>query len=328
MEEFNKKDYETVIFSLKNYSQEFFLSNKTKVVVKKKRSPILNFYDIFNFIKKEKPEIIISNFSYVNPATLSAKILGVNYRVIWFHTLQSQLNSSARQIRVKSFFMTLSNVIVSNSDQLKREISKVYKQNVNKIVSIPFTTNLNKIREKKMDLSFGENDILIGCPGRFHISKNQILLLKILKIESDLNLKVLFAGSGNKKMITDNPSFKTIKDKVIFTGELNRNEIKYFYKNMDLIVLPSLDEAFGIVFIEALSLGCKTLVSKKFGALDFIDENVEFLTFDPKDENDLLIKIQKSIKNPSASDRYIDLYLKYFSMDEIFAKFYKFIKID
>ncbi|WP_133758756.1 glycosyltransferase [Gelidibacter sediminis] len=39
---------------------------------------------------------------------------------------------------------------------------------------------------------------------------------------------------------------------------------------MDVIILASLSEALGLVFVEAISLGCPIIVSAKFGALTFI----------------------------------------------------------
>ena len=45
---------------------------------------------IDSIIKKEKPDVILSNFSYVNPALLCGKLFGIKKNMAWFHSLNEQ----------------------------------------------------------------------------------------------------------------------------------------------------------------------------------------------------------------------------------------------
>jgi glycosyltransferase involved in cell wall biosynthesis len=99
--------------------------------------------------------------------------------------------------------------------------------------------------------------------------------------------------------------------------------MKYFYNQMDIIVLPSLNEAFGLVLIEALSLGAKTLVSWRFGAISYIKEPIDFMTFDPKNPLELANKINDFILKTYSKIIFQKLYSKYFRMDNIVFQFTK-----
>src|SRR5690606_6099110 len=61
--------------------------DQVKVIVKKKEGYLINYCNVYNVIKKEKPDVVLSNFSYVNPALLFGRLLGVKKNMVWFHSL-------------------------------------------------------------------------------------------------------------------------------------------------------------------------------------------------------------------------------------------------
>ena len=93
---------------------------------------------------------------------------------------------------------------------------------------------------------------------------------------------------------------------------------------MDVVVLPSLNEAFGLVFIEAISLGTPVIVSSQFGSLAFIDNDeydIERFTFNPKSKTDLVKKLEPYLNTPQFESGYFkDLYNTTFEKNTIFKK--------
>src|SRR5690606_15823660 len=86
-----------------------------------------------------------------------------------------------------------------------------------------------------------------------------------------------------------------LEQEVVFLGLLNVEGMASFYQAMDVVVLPSFHEAFGLVFIEAIALGTPVLVSKAFGALDFIDPekfSLEDFCFHPQEIQELMDKLE------------------------------------
>lgn len=75
---------------------------------------------------------------------------------------------------------------------------------------------------------------------------------------------------------------------------------------MDVIVLTSLHEAFGFVFIESISLGKPTLVSSHFGALSFIEnqEDLQQLLLNPESVEDLVLILKPYFCNKGLPSKY------------------------
>ena len=80
-----------------------------------------------------------------------------------------------------------------------------------------------------------------------------------------------------------------------------------FYKNIDVLVLPSMNEAFGLVVLEAMSAGAPCVVSSTAGAAEIITDKNGFV-FNRKSFNQLFQSLKKVI----------DLYNKDF---ELFEKY-------
>lgn len=321
-----ERGYEVKVFSLKTRS-----SAKTVpeiVELSAKGNYFSNSLKIFRIIKDYKPTIIISNFSYVNPALVSGKLLGVKQNIVWFHTLTAQLEASRRQLFIKSLFLYLASKIIVNSELLQQDLVHNYHQNVNKIIPIPFWASTSKKitpQEKKLD-----KFIKIGCPGRLEEVKNQRLLIESFSLlDKQGDIKLFFAGNGSDLTVLKNIIENSgLQNNVEFLGVLNTSEMESFYKDMDLVILPSKFEAFGLVLIEALSLNCPVLVSNKFGALNYIKDE-EFLkkfTFNPDDAIELKDKIQILLQNGFPKNNYFEkIYEAYFQKKVILDQIEKVI---
>lgn len=312
-------------FSLKSrkYKEE---ENGVLLTVEKSGSYLKNYYEIFKIIKEVEPDVILSNFSYVNPALLFGKLLGVKHNMIWFHTLISQMNFKPTNIYIKSKFMNLASTIITNSKELKNEVIDKYYQKQGKVHNLPFTTTAAVTVKIEINLVKLEGKTYIGCPGRIHPDKNQNLIIDALSELGDENLILVLAGYKQSDFIEHHKNYHTLKSQIILLGNLSREEMADFYNKMDVIVLPSLNEAFGLVLIEALASGCNTIVSSRFGALDYIKEDVSTMTFNPLDIEDLKNKLNETLINKKPDQYYKELYEDNFSLDEIVKKFLSLIE--
>ena len=84
-------------------------------------------------------------------------------------------------------------------------------------------------------------------------------------------------------------------------GRVN-NPYKYF-KNQDLFILPSRYEAFGLVIVEALSLGVPVLVTKNDATGKIVNNDNNGLIVDNSDEG-LYDGLKYLINNRDVLDRY------------------------
>lgn len=250
---------------------------------------------------------------------------------MWFHTLTEQLSPRKSQVVIKSQFLKYASEIIVNSDYLKTDLIENYSISKDKIFSIPFWSSLENYNSKR-ERSNKEPLLKIGCPGRIEDVKNQQLIIESLKdFKLHISYGLYIAGSGdNEEFLKSKIQNYNLESKVHFLGVLSIEEMKLYYEEMDIIILPSKFEAFGLVLIEALSMGCPVLVSENFGALTYIKDR-KFLnkySFNPKSSNDLISKLNNIFANEmDSSDYFIDIYLTYFQKKEIIAQVEKVITL-
>jgi glycosyltransferase involved in cell wall biosynthesis len=88
----------------------------------------------------------------------------------------------------------------------------------------------------------------------------------------------MIVGSG--ELLEELKSFvykEKISDYVIFTGSKNNTE--EYYSAADCFVLSSSLEGFGIVLVEAMSVGLPTITTEASGACKEILQNNDFIDF-------------------------------------------------
>lgn len=79
-----------------------------------------------------------------------------------------------------------------------------------------------------------------------------IKALEIVKAELEFSLTIVGEGKLKETYISLCKELK-LKDEIKFLGEKSRNEVAELLDGSDIFILPSYPEAFGVVFIEALS---------------------------------------------------------------------------
>jgi teichuronic acid biosynthesis glycosyltransferase TuaC len=73
--------------------------------------------------------------------------------------------------------------------------------------------------------------------------------------------------------------------------------MKYISK-ADIFSLPSLNEAFGVVYIEAMACGKPVIGCKGEGIEDFVDDKITGLLVKPKDVDSLAKALDFLLSNP------------------------------
>ena len=135
--------------------------------------------------------------------------------------------------------------------------------------------------------------------GRFSEEKNLLLLLESFKkaINPIKNEKwgLLLVGSGPQEIELKKYIEKNNIDNVIFSGFVDKYDLKNYYNHSTVFVLPSTREPWGLVANEAMMCGLPVVISSQCGcSLDLIDSNGYI--FDPYHSQELT-KILKSYIN-------------------------------
>lgn len=137
--------------------------------------------------------------------------------------------------------------------------------------------------------NYNSSDILLLMVGSFTPQKNHEKLLEALSLLPD-NYKLLLAGEGP---LQDEMKGKVrelcIQGRVFFLGF--RRDIASIMHSVDILVIPSIWEGFGLIAAEGMACGLPIVASDIPGLSEIVgDVGVKFTPTNPKD-------IAKKIKN-------------------------------
>ncbi|MGY0392941.1 glycosyltransferase family 4 protein [Bizionia sp. KMM 8389] len=289
-----KAGYSVYNYSLKSRSYELN-ENGVQLTVKKRGGYFRTYRQVFDIIKAVKPDIVISNFSYVNPALLFGRLLGVKKNIAWFDSLKEQTGASYLNILIKRNFLKLSDLIIANSQLTKTELIQDFNVKSSKVQALAFWSSIHNETSLLRNEKPPRQVLKIGTPGRLVTHKNQRIVLDALSHFEAQPFEFHIAGTGPEKLgLEQLTKTLNLNGQVVFRGHLSAEEMLLFYQDMDVVVLPSLAEAFGLVFIEAIALGTPVVVSSAFGSLSFITDKTELegFTFDPQSKADLIAQLK------------------------------------
>jgi glycosyltransferase involved in cell wall biosynthesis len=249
-----------------------------------KSLPVINqlkyFKDTFRFIRKEilsqkKIDIIHSHLSY--PAGFLGTMIQKQEKIPCVLTEHSWIKKYFRsRIHKLCVLYALKHCacVVAVSHALKDDINLYCKRQV-QVIS-------NVIEMKKFYLSDAlkkDNNLNIGILGGMgNYRKGLDILIKAVSLLKDMELTVHIGGDG--KLLTtfkDMAKELDVAGKCIFYGEIKPENIQDFYSKLDFYVLPSRDETFGVVVVEAMACGLPVIATKCGGPEEIITKETGIL---------------------------------------------------
>ena len=194
------------------------------------------------------------------------------------------------------------------------------KKNIEKIINfsektIVVSKKLNKIGENNLQISsnkikvvsngINRNDIYIKINKNFKEYKDKKIILSVSTLKRtkgiDLNIKAieqltkeysnliyLIIGHGaervNLKKLIDELKIQNI---VKFIGKVSHRKVMEYLDFCDVFSLPSWNEGFGIVYLEAMAQGKPVIGCQGEGIEDFVENGKTGLLVKPKDVDSL-----------------------------------------
>ena len=148
------------------------------------------------------------------------------------------------------------------------------------------------------------------------------LIKSFAKKFKDKEAVLYIGGDGSQRSWLEALTVESgVKDKIIFLGDLSRDDVSKWMNKCDCFVLPSRYETFGVVYIEALASGRPVIGALNGGAEDIINNLNGYLI--PIDDIDILaekmIEVYDNIESYDEEEIRIDC-LKRFSPKVIVNK--------
>lgn len=145
----------------------------------------------------------------------------------------------------------IANLVITNSYSNKLHLEKVCGFRSSFVTVIYAGLNINKfINNEKKSFPINNSSIKVLILGRISIEKGHIYLLQALKLLENINLECWVVGDGQeianlKNYVLEND----MSHKIIFYGF--RKDVADFMRRADIVVVPSINEAFGLTILEA-----------------------------------------------------------------------------
>lgn len=122
-----------------------------------------------------------------------------------------------------------------------------------------------------------EGKVIFLFVGRLIKRKNVALLISAIRKFSDESIALVIVGDGEER------KFLEVEDaRVVFTGAITQSELPRYYALADALVLPAIDEPWGLVINEAMAAGLAVIAHQHCGAaIDLVeaDNGVLLKTF-------------------------------------------------
>jgi glycosyltransferase involved in cell wall biosynthesis len=128
---------------------------------------------------------------------------------------------------------------------------------------------------------------------------DRVLQAMALLIKEMPYLKYIIGGSYDeieKKKIDELIYELGLKDNVVITGFISDENLKDYFLMSDVYVMPSYNEGFGIVFIEAMYYGLPVIAGNKDGSVDALLKGKLGTLIDPMDIEALKNAIEDNLE--------------------------------
>lgn len=169
-------------------------------------------------------------------------------------------------------------LIINTSEYITQRVKTINKDDDKSVTvhnGISTFQFYNATSYKRQNYGFHDDDFIIVYSGRLTKEKGILQLIQAIKQIQDIPyLKLLIVGAsayGQDKQPTSfirqlEEESEPIKDKVVYTGYVNYDDVPSYLKMADIAVVPSIwEEPFGLTVVEAMAAGLPLLTTKSGG---------------------------------------------------------------
>lgn len=309
----------------------FDFAEKTDLIVAKgiKDSKSRNYYEQFKL-----PKLIYKLYpnAIVHYPDSMAPLLAKNKVIITVHDLAFKSLKNAftwKTVLWKSLMTKLSVKksckIIAITNFAKSEILKHY-SSVSDKINVAYN-GFNDFSKEPIILKNISNNILKFSDKPYILTVSSISprknidgLIKAFDLIKDkIDYKLIVAGKNGwmYEYVFKLVETLNLENRVVFTGGINDDELKFLYKNAKLFVYPSFYEGFGLPPLEAMSYEIPCVVSDRTSIPEVVGDAA--IIVDPEDSKELGNMMAKVLKDEKISNDLLikaNDRLKYFSWEK------------
>lgn len=262
------------------------------------------FKGLKSVVKELKPDIV--HVQYMAPGAIPIfilRVLGISNIITTTHTpadiytnlflvrfIQRRLVRAFTCITLKaenSFFGS-ANMFSEDTVLKKRNHFTVY------------NTLPDYIKIRETERSFKNDVLTIGVVSRLESIKGMDLVMPAfaLVLNQGYKVKLLVIGDGSLRNKMEKQSVELgVSDYIEWKGRTEQSKLQECYDKIDILLMPSRSEGFGLTAIEGMARGCVPVVSDTGGLPEVVQNNISGLLHKTEDIKDLANKIVSLCKN-------------------------------
>jgi glycosyltransferase involved in cell wall biosynthesis len=271
-----------------------------------KIDPLLLFR-LFFLMRKKRIQIVHTHLVHASiVGRIAAKLAGVKTVIATRHYAYAQKEKSLiywlerKTARFNRFTIAISQAVkdylVRNENYDDRRVTVIYN-----------AVDLNILDSNAIpEISTSHDGYLIASVGRLHPQKGYETLLKSIPhvIREFSSVKLIIIGDGIQRKYLERLCFDLgISEQVTFLGRKTPAEVLGFLKNIDLFVLASNWEGFGLALIEAMALRKPVVATKVEGICEIVEDGQTGFLVPPAQPQTLSCRIIQLLRDEPLAKR-------------------------
>ncbi|MBE9178837.1 glycosyltransferase family 4 protein [Oculatella sp. LEGE 06141] len=265
---------------------------------------------IISRLLRLRPQLIFANsFGIWTILSLLLKPLG-QWRVVIAYEGSSpsvDYRHSPWRTAVRRWMVRAADACISNSQAGKAYLVDVLKAPADRVFAHPYQLAVpNSLggltTATELDLSHHHRPIFLFV-GRIVPRKGLRQLLEACALLQQWGCDrytLLIAGEGwQRSELEVFCQEHQLGDRVQWLGQVDYSQLGAYYRQSDVFVLPTLEDTWGVVILEAMAFGKPLLCSRDAGAAELMVDGENGYCFDPQQPEALAQKMQHLIHNPN-----------------------------
>jgi glycosyltransferase involved in cell wall biosynthesis len=254
--------------------------------------------------KRLRPRCLVSNFGARAIMMTIGGLRRVPVRIHWHHTLSSQVEADEREnprllrllrwrARIPLSFVTHA---IANSEAAKRDLTAAFGVPERKC-RVFWNSLEDPLADAAMTLAVRAqrpNPRRFVCVGRFAVSKGQDVLVRAIPevARQHRDVSVEFVGDGPLRESCEELAGQLgVARNCVFAGSLPHPKVLSRMAGGWATIVPSRNEAFGLVNIESMAVGVPVIGSNTGGIAEIVRNGKDGFLFPPGDHTQLARRI-------------------------------------
>jgi glycosyltransferase involved in cell wall biosynthesis len=230
-------------------------------------------------IRKRRPDCLLANFGSVNVMTIVGWAMQVPHRIVWHHTLTSQIPEAAKwKIRRRRVVLRRATHLVPVSMAATEDLVDVFGVPARKCSVHPYSLAVPLVQRSRKPKGF-------LCPSRFHESKGQDVLIRA--VARLPHTTVDFVGPGDATPFYELAKSLGVESRCKFLGSESHDSILERMAGSLATVVPSRSDARPIVVMESLAVGTPVIASRAGGIPEIFRDSIHGNLVPPEDPDSL-----------------------------------------